>query len=275
MKISLRQFLVIAIIVTCVVCLNLAVFFKFTEKEGKTANNKKDDIVNIDSTALEESFNSIFDNSIDTQENNISETLKKEASKELIYTAVRKNEQKTNVYDVNVNIPQININNTNVEKINKEINDVFYTKMNSIIDNKSDSKSVYTVNYKAYINNNILSLIINANLKEGVNSQRLIIKTYNYNLSSNQLLDLNQVVDYRGLDKNNVQTRIKEKIKESEKKSENYLALGYNKYLRNSSDEMYKIENTKTFFLGEGKALYIIYPYGNSNYTTEFDLLVI
>ena len=116
MKISLRQFLVIAIIVTCIVCLNLAVFFKITEKGGKTAKNKKDDIVNIDSTALEESFNSIFDNSIDTQENNISETLKKEASKELIYTAVRKNEQKTNVYDVNVNIPQININNTNVKK---------------------------------------------------------------------------------------------------------------------------------------------------------------
>ena len=275
MKISLRQFFVIAIIVTCIVCLNLAVFLKFTEKGEKKAKTIKTEEVVVDSKALEESFNSIFDNSIDTQENNFSETLKKEESKELIYTAVRKNEQKTNVYDVNVNIPQININNTNVEKINKEINDVFYKKMNSILENNNDNKSVYTVSYKAYINNNILSLIINANLKEGVNSQRLIIKTYNYNLSSNQLLDINQVVDYRGLNKNNVQTRIKEKIKESEKKSVNYQNLGYNKYLRNSNDEMYKLENTKTFFLGEGKALYILYPYGNSNYTTEFDLLVI
>ena len=51
--------------------------------------------------------------------------------------------------------------------------------------------------------------------------------------------------------------------------------LGYSKYIRNINDDIYKVENTSTFFIGENKALYIIYPYGNSNYTTEFDLLVI
>ena len=48
----------------------------------------------------------------------------------------------------------------------------------------------------------------------------------------------------------------------------------YNKYIRDINDSMYKVENTKVFFLGEGKALYIVYPYGNSNYTTELDLVI-
>ena len=51
--------------------------------------------------------------------------------------------------------------------------------------------------------------------------------------------------------------------------------LGYNKYERDINNNIYRIENTKIFFVGENKALYIIYPYGNANYTTELDLLVI
>ena len=267
MKTNWRKIFIISIIIICIASLNIAVFLKFTEKEKRKVNNEKEEIV-VDSIALEEGFNNIFDNSLNFQDNT-NTVIKKVEEKALVYTAIKKSEQKTNKYDINVNIPQININNSNVEKINQEINSIFYSKMNSIIENSNDNKSVYLVNYKAYINDNILSLIISANLKEGVNSQRLIIKTYNYNLSSNQLLGLNQLIDYRSLNYNSVQAKIKEKIKEVEKKLESYQTLGYNKYIRNSNDEMYKIENTKTFFIGEGKALYILYPYGNSNYIKE------
>ena len=38
---------------------------------------------------------------------------------------------------------------------------------------------------------------------------------------------------------------------------------------------MYKLNNTNVYFIGEDKALYIIYPYGNTNYTSELDLLVL
>ena len=72
-----------------------------------------------------------------------------------------------------------------------------------------------------------------------------------------------------------VQSKIIETIKLASNNANIYKELGYNKYLRNVNDSMYKIENTKVYFLGENKALYIIYPYGNSNYTSELDLLVI
>ena len=95
------------------------------------------------------------------------------------------------------------------------------------------------------------------------------------NISSNQVLDINQVLNYRGLKANQVQAKINNTIKESARKSSAYQELGYNKYIRDINDDMYKVENTKIFFLGEGKALYILYPYGNTNYTTEIDIVVI
>ena len=102
-----------------------------------------------------------------------------------------------------------------------------------------------------------------------------LIKTYNYNLSSNETLNINQVLNYRTLNEKTVQNKINEVIKEAEQTASTYKELGYTKYLRDPKDDMYKVQNTSVFFLGEGKALYILYPYGNSRNTSEFDLLVL
>lgn len=37
---------------------------------------------------------------------------------------------------------------------------------------------------------------------------------------------------------------------------------------------MYKLENTDNFILGEKSHLYIIYAYGNNNFTSETDLII-
>ena len=50
--------------------------------------------------------------------------------------------------------------------------------------------------------------------------------------------------------------------------------LGYNVYSRDVSNDMYKIENSKEFYL-TNDTLYIIYAYGNDNFTSEIDLIVI
>lgn len=267
-----RKIFVISIIVICIICLNLAVYLKFIEKDNNV--NREEEAI-VDTIALKENFDNIFDNRINYQNYLVSSAIKQDSTKELVYTNYIKQEKIEEKYEINVNIPKININNTNVDNINKEIENVFYTKVNSILSNVNSQKTIYSVKYKAYVNDNILSLIISADLKEGLNSQRLIIKTYNYNISANQVLDINQILNYRSLNSKNVQSKISETIKESQKTSSAYQELGYNKYLRDVNDEIYKIENTKVFFLGENKALYIIYPYGNSNYTTEMDLVVI
>ena len=271
MNLKLRKIFIISIIVICIICINLAVFFKFTERDK--SSKIKEQVV-VDTVELTENFNDIFDNKVDYQENIVSSTLKKDTSKDLIYTVYTNQEQKNDKYELNVSIPRININNNSINNINKEIEDIFYKKVENILKENQNKKTVYSVKYKAYINDNILSLVIISNLKEGNNSQRVIVKTYNYNISSNQVLDINQILNYRGFNNSQVQSKINNTIKESSRKASAYNELGYSKYIRDINDSMYKVENTKVFFLGEGKALYIIYPYGNSNYTTELDLLV-
>ena len=269
MKGNLRKIFIISVLLICIIAINLAVFFKITEKSD---NNGAEELI-IDTAMLVENFNKIFDNQINYQNNNIN-IEKKDDARELVYTSYNNQEEIANKYMLNVNIPNLNINNPNAEKINEEINNLFYNKALGILA-KTQQYTIYNVKYKVYVNDNILSLIISATLKEGENAQREIIKTYNYNLASNRNLSLNEVLEYRQLSKENVQNKIYDTIKIASENAKTYNELGYTKFLRNINDSMYKIENTTVFFIGEGKALYILYPYGNSNYTSETDLLVI
>lgn len=270
MNINLRKIFIVSVIVLCVVAINLAVFFQITKKPENTSQGQT---ITIDTALLTENFNKIFDNTIDYQNNSVNVS-KIQQSEEIVYTSYSLKEEVENKYSLDVSIPTLNINNENIEEINKEINSLFYDKAINILASTNEY-SVYNVKYKAYINDNILSLVISAALKEGENPQREIIKTYNYNLSSGSKLSINQVLNYRELSSENVQNKIYETIKLASDNASKYSELGYTKYLRNINDNMYKIENSKVFFIGENKAVYIIYPYGNSNYTSETDLLVI
>ena len=270
-QVNARTIFAIGIIAICIICINVAVYLTIIEKED---TSKTEEVI-VDTVALSENFLNIFDNKLDSQSYNISTVNKIDSTKELIYTNYEKADKQEGKYDININIPNININNSNIEKINKEIEEIFYTKVNDILLQTNSIESIYSVKYKAYVNDNILSLIITSNLKEGENPQRVIIKTYNYNMSSNEILNINQILDYRALDSKNVQNKIDNVIKDAAQTASAYQELGYNKYLRDLNDDMYKVQNAKVFFLGEGKSIYILYPYGNSNYTSEFDLVVI
>ncbi len=265
-----RKIFVITIISICIICINLAVYLKIIEKDN---SSQKEELI-IDTVALTENFQNIFDNNINYQNNTVVSVKKKDVSKELIYSSYTKQEKQEEKYDMNIHIPYINIDNENINTINKEIEELFYKKVNEILQKTDNIEIIYDVKYKAYVNDNILSLVISSNLKEGTNSQRLIIKTYNYNISSNEVLDIKQILDYRALNEKKVQTQINNIVQEAAKTAKTYQELGYHKYLRDLNDEMYKVNNTKVYFLGEGKSLYILYPYGNSNYTTELDLVV-
>lgn len=50
--------------------------------------------------------------------------------------------------------------------------------------------------------------------------------------------------------------------------------LGYNVYIRDLSNNIYELSNTTNFILGANNNLYIIYPYGNSNFTDAMDVVV-
>ena len=58
-----------------------------------------------------------------------------------------------------------------------------------------------------------------------------------------------------------------EKVKELEQ-------LGFSIFSRDYKSDLYKMQNTSEFFLGEDGCLYLIYAYGNNNYTSEMDIVV-
>lgn len=270
MNLNTRKIFIISVLVICVIAINLAVYFQITKKP---VEDKKEETIVIDTALLTENFSNIFDNQINYQDNNVNIT-KKDHTKELVYTSYTNKDVLENKYELNFNIPYININNDTAKEINNEINSLFYEKAINILAGTTQY-TIYSVKYKAYVNDNILSLIISANLKEGDNAQRVIMKTYNYNLASNSKLSINEVLQYRGITEEYAQSKVNETIKTASEDAKRYQELGYNKFLRNINDNMYKLENTTVYFLGENKAIYIIYAYGNLSYTSELDLLVI
>lgn len=182
-------------------------------------------------------------------------------------------------YEIQVNIPVININNEKAISIDKEIIEIFYGKMEDIIDNADkieDGKTtLYTVSYTAYLNENILSLAIKVMLKEGDNAQRSMIQTYTYNLSTNSRIMLSDMLKIKGINEQYAKRVIDEKIDEAIRYSENMSSLGLETYKRDKSDEMYRIENSNNFLYGPNGKIYVIYAYGNTKATTEKDTICI
>ena len=56
-------------------------------------------------------------------------------------------------------------------------------------------------------------------------------------------------------------------------KVEELKKLGYTIYDRDYRSALYKMQNTSCFFLGDDGYLYLVYAYGNQNFTSEMDLI--
>lgn len=275
MKINLRTIIFGIIIIVCIFVVNFAVYWQFfrNTEDPQTVDNTISTSQEI--AQLEDNFKNIFENRLDYQGYDVNTTgvLKIDSSQDLIYTWVTKESVVENRYDLDLNIPRVNISNTSVEKFNEKIKELYVDKANDIILNATNN-TIYTVEYMSYINTNILSLVIKSTLKEGNNPQRVIIQTYNYNLSTNEEITLKQMLEIKGLQENAVKNTIVNKVQEANREAEDLKNLGYNVYVRDLSSEIYEIENTENFILGANNYLYIIYPYGNSNYTDEMDVIV-
>ena len=116
--------------------------------------------------------------------------------------------------------------------------------------------------------------MIYSNFKEGTKAQKVIVKTYNYDLRNNKELKLQEVVGFEQLNENKIQDMINTKIETEQKKVKDLEGLGYNIYNRDIKNDIYKIENTEEFYMTED-VIYIIYPYGNNAETSEMDLVIL
>lgn len=220
--------------------------------------------------SLKANFENIFNNEFNDDYRY--QTQKIEENEKIIYTGYKK-EEKTDKYEINVNLPYINIKNKTIQNFNQEISNTFEAKSEEIL-KSTDKNTIYTVKYKAIIENDILSLIIYSDLKQDSSAQRVIIQTFNFNLEDNKELTLEDVLKIYDLNKNEVQNKIDKDIQEEQKKSEDLIKLGYNVFSRDVKSEIYKVENIKEYFIYNNN-IYIIFAYGNEDITSEMDLVII
>ena len=178
-------------------------------------------------------------------------------------------------FDMNIQIPRINIDDERIHAINENIRNTYIPE---IIDFGTDASIDVTLNisYVAYINEGVLSVVINSLLTEGVGSpQRLIIRTINIDLDTFEILDLEEVLRRQGINIEELQARIDREIEDVARGQEGLDGEDVSVFLRNPNDLMYRVENINNFFVGEEGHLFIVFSYGNSADTNMFDLVVI
>ncbi len=263
-------------VITCIIAIiiaGLSVYYGSNELDRLiTIGGSSLTQADVDYETLVSNFDNIFQNQL--EDYNIEINVKKiNQNQDLVYTYYTKEENKENSYDLNLNIPYINIDNEIINKYNQEIKQTYEEKAQNTLQTENEN-IVYSVQYEATIENNILSLIIRANLKQASSAQRLIIQTYNYDLKNNKEVSLEDVINSKQLTVEDVEKKIKEKITTEQQKVQDLNSLGYSVFERNSEDEMYKVENSKEFFIKDGD-IYIIYAYGNENLTSEMDLVIV
>lgn len=260
-------------IIICIIAIALAIYRQFFYQEDYSKNIVPN-LNEEDSNTLKNKFEDLFINDIEIGNSSQTGSIKKiNDDKKIIYRVFEGEKVIENSYNIQVHIPTINIDSEIIKKYNEEINNEFVQKVRDILDTKNKN-IIYTVEYVATLENNILSLMIRSDYKEGNNPQKVVIKTYNYDIIEDKELTLQELLQRKNRDLNEVQNTIKQEIEVEQKKAEDLKNLGYNIFSRDINSDMYKIENTDQFFVVEDR-IYIIYSYGNTTQTNEVDLVIL
>lgn len=276
-----NKILYILIGVLCVLSLIAGIYAQFFVKD----EDKNNVILPISNQAEEEEtkgktteeikaqFTNLFTNEFAKNDYDTSNISKIVEDKDIIYSAYDINEKKES-YEVNVHLPVMNIQGEVPTSFNKITQNIFANKASEILSGKSAKNVIYNINYAAYINGDILSLIIEGTLKDGNNPQRVLIQTYNYNLATGENAKIDDILSQKGLVQSEAQNKINEVVTKAKEEAEILVQSGYTVYNRELNNEMYKLSNISNYFLGPNGELYIVFAYGNQNYTSEMDIVL-
>ena len=266
------RILYISIIAICIISIIAALIIQIT-KENTQPIARLPQLTDDKISVYKQQFNEIFENKVNYLENNSYKISKIKENEEIVYLGYQNNEKKANDYELDVNIPYINIKNETTEEFNTQIKDIFEKKAKDVL-NTQNHNIIYTVDYSAYVSNNILSLIVRSTLKEGGNPQRDIVQTYNYDLANQKKCTIDSMLELKGISKKEASQKIKDEIKIVQERVDELIKLGYTIYARDYTSDIYNINNVTEYFMGNDDALYIIYAYGNENHTSEMDITV-
>lgn len=267
----------ILLILICIVALSLGIYSQFFYKYSDTDPLMIGINIGAKKTAeeydlLRSCFDELFTNNLKINSEDINvEKLKSE--NDIVYTAYNLVNEDETFYNVDAQIPIINIDTPEVKKINTEIKNAYYNKANSIM-RQTEENIIYKVSYASYINSDIISIVIKDALKEEGKAEKVGIKTYTYSMAREKLISINDLIELKKTTADEVQTSIDTEIKKQYENAkiiaEEYGTL----YERDLNSDMYKLESSKEYFLTDDGYVYIIYPYGNDSYTNELDIVI-
>lgn len=267
----------ISLILICIVAICLGIYAQFFYKYSDTDILMIGINIGAKKTAeeidiLKSNFNSLFTNSLVINSSDL-KARKIEQKNDYVYTSYNLVNEDENYYSVNAQIPVINIDSDKAREINSKIKTEFYDPANTIM-RKKEGNTIYTVSYAAFINNDILSLVIKASLKEENKSEKLMVKTYNYAISEAKEISLGDLISLKETTESEVQKTIDTDIKTAYTNAKIIAEQFGNLYERDLSSDIYKVENATTFFLTQDGYVYVVYAYGNNDYTNEMDLII-
>ena len=282
-----RVILYVIISAICIIAIIAGVYYQIFGSKNKNTNivaNQVDTTIDengvIDPEVLKEEFDSLFDNSFNSQDYETSNIQKIEGLEEqdIIYAACNIKEEKDEKYNVNINLPVFNVQGDVAAEFNNITQTVFANKANEVLTN-SKEYTIYNAEYTSYLNDNVLSVVIKSTLKEGNNPQRVIVQTYNFDVKTGKKLSLNEVLEQQGIDEKEVNKKIEKQVEEANKRanaiSQAMMQAGQSVYKRDINNAMYVTDNVNYFLVGENGQIDIIYPYGNTNFTSEMDIIKI
>lgn len=276
------KILYILISAFCIFAVIAGVYVEFVVKKkgdnqneigsSNTPNSNNTVVTQKTQEELKTQLASLFTNMIMPYNYDISNIQKLDDSKDIIYTAhhIEKNEEN---YEMNISLPVVNIKGEVASSFNNITQTIFANKASEILSGQSMNKTIYSVNYVAFINQNVLSVVIQSTLKEGSNPQRVIVQTYNYDLQTGQSVQLTDMLTHKNIIQSDAQKQINETVTKAQEQAQALVQSGYTVYNRNLSNQMYQLANISTYFLGPNGNLYIIFAYGNQNFTSDMDII--
>lgn len=275
-KLNKKLWILYALIfIICTIGIGVALYAQFYSEENIGAAIG---IVNKDSEEdkkleLKEDFNKIFTNQLENLQNTITDVEKINEGYDIVVTAYRfeKNEE---TCEINVFIPYINVNDDSAREFNARIKEQYKKRAEDLVNQESTVNIIYSVEYKAYIQNDILSLAICSEFKEGEKSQKVIVQTFNYNLKEKRSATINDILNLKNISLQTANNKIKSEIKTIQEQNQPLIDQGYPIYSRDYNSEIYRISDNTQFLYGKDGILYVIYAYGNDIDTSEMDLVI-
>ena len=275
------KILYILISIFCIFAIIAGIYAQFIDSNHggvSIANTDTQNLVGEEEktqTEIKDEFNNLFTSTLNLNGYDTTGIQKLNTEEDIVYTAYDIQES-NDVYEVNMKIPAVNIKNELSITLNNATQTTFINKANEIIaDKESNKKTIYTIDYAAYVNSDILSLVIRSTLKEGSSAQRVMVQTYNYNLTNNTEASLLDLITVKMLNKDEVNNKITEVVNKAYTEAQTLQNMGYNQiYNRDLTNEMYTVDNAGVYFLGPNGELYIVYPYGNNEFTSTMDIVL-